>query len=199
MSKSTRCLKSIERYTLQTILPISTKRTIIAHLNSLTNKNTSTHDVGNPGHAFKRTQKWSLITFVDSVELVVVTMHDISTWHINMTYQHDISTWHINMTYQHDISTWHINPYIDLVWFGFMVFISTFNNILAISWRSVLLVEEPAKTTDMSQVTDQIFHIMLYTSPWSRFKLTTSVVLGSCTSNYHMKPPASPHFFVNVF
>jgi hypothetical protein len=27
-------------------------------------------------------------------------------------------------------------------WFGFMVFNATFNNISAISWRSVLLVEE---------------------------------------------------------
>jgi hypothetical protein len=29
-----------------------------------------------------------------------------------------------------------------MVWFGFMVFNATFNNISAISWRSVLLVEE---------------------------------------------------------
>ena len=46
------------------------------------------------------------------------------------------------------------------------------------------------KTTDLSQVTDKLDHIMLYTLPWSRFKLTTSVVIGSdcigsCKSNYH--------------
>ena len=29
-----------------------------------------------------------------------------------------------------------------IIWFGFMVFYATFNNISAISWRSVLLVEE---------------------------------------------------------
>ena len=39
-----------------------------------------------------------------------------------------------------------------------MVFNATFNNISVISWRSVLLVE---KTTDMSQVTDKLSHIML--------------------------------------
>jgi hypothetical protein len=32
--------------------------------------------------------------------------------------------------------------FICLVWFGFMVFNATFNNISVISWQSVLLVEE---------------------------------------------------------
>ena len=35
--------------------------------------------------------------------------------------------------------------------------------------------EDTEKTTDMSQVTDKLYHIMLCTSPWSRFELTTSV------------------------
>jgi hypothetical protein len=38
--------------------------------------------------------------------------------------------------------------------------------------------EDPAKTTDLSQVTDKLYHIILCTSPWSRFEPTTSVVLG---------------------
>jgi hypothetical protein len=51
--------------------------------------------------------------------------------------------------------------------------------------------EDTEKTTDLSQVTDKLYHIMLCTSPWSRFELTTSVVIGtdcigSCKSNYHV-------------
>ena len=64
-----------------------------------------------------------------------------------------------------------------------MVFNATFNNISIILWQSVLLVEETG-------VTDKLYHIMLSTSPWSGFELTTSVVIGtdckgSCKSNYH--------------
>jgi hypothetical protein len=41
----------------------------------------------------------------------------------------------------------------------------TFNNISVISWPSVLLMEETGvrgETTDLSQVTDKLYHIMLY-------------------------------------
>jgi hypothetical protein len=43
-----------------------------------------------------------------------------------------------------------------------MVFNATFNKISVISWWSVLLVEEPGVPSDLSQVTDKLYHIMLY-------------------------------------
>jgi hypothetical protein len=54
-------------------------------------------------------------------------------------------------------------------------------------WRNS---EDQEKTTDLSEITDKLYHIMLYTFPWSRFELTTSVVIdtgciGSCKSNSH--------------
>ena len=65
-----------------------------------------------------------------------------------------------------------------------------FNNILVISWRSVLFVEEtgvPEKITDLSQVTDKLY--IAYISPLAGFELTTTVVIGTdfigrCKSNY---------------
>ena len=46
-----------------------------------------------------------------------------------------------------------------------MGFNATFNNISVISWRSILLVEEtgvPGETIDLPQVTEKLYHKMLY-------------------------------------
>jgi hypothetical protein len=81
-------------------------------------------------------------------------------------------------------------------WCKVMEFNATLKNISAISWLSVLLVEE----TGVSRRKPPTCHKPLtkfiawccieYTSPWTWFELTTLVVIntdctGNCKSNYH--------------
>jgi len=81
-----------------------------------------------------------------------------------------------------------------------MVFNSTFNTISVISWWSVLLVEQTGKTTDLPQVTDKRYYIMLYI----RIEYTSLMIgvrihnlgtdcPGGCKSNYHAITTTTAH------
>ena len=65
-------------------------------------------------------------------------------------------------------------------------------------WRKP---EYLVKTTDLSQFTDNFYHIMFYRVQlsWVGFKLTTLVVIGTYKSNYHTTTIATSYNVTNEY
>jgi hypothetical protein len=78
-----------------------------------------------------------------------------------------------------------------------------FNNISVISWRSVFIGggnRGPGESHRPVASNWQLYHIMLYTSPWSRFELTTSVVIGTdCKSSVWQCKWLYIHVYIDWF
>ena len=89
--------------------------------------------------------------------------------------------------------TWKYNLYLIGIGLWYLTPLSTMSKLYRgnqLYWRRKS--EYPEKTTDLSEVTNKLYHIMLYQVhlAWVGFELTTLVVIctdctGSCKFNYH--------------
>ena len=83
-----------------------------------------------------------------------------------------------------------------LLWF--MVFNATFNNLSVVSWWSDLLLEYPENTTDLSQVTDKLYHTILYRVHFAMIRVRSDNFSGDMHWLHMLFCRLSRHLHFNV-
>jgi hypothetical protein len=79
-------------------------------------------------------------------------------------------------------------------WVRVMVFNATFNNMLAISWRSVLLVEETGGPGEIHQPVHTLYRNQYIQLPiWSRLQIST--LIGTHNVNEWLSGKLRSHFY----